>query len=54
MSFSESRRGVKGGKGAASEYPLERHAEPTVGIDGCARYRAQDMYVSVEVTRVSA
>ena len=44
MSFSESRRRVQGGKGTASEYPSERHAEPTVGIDGCARYSALDLY----------
>ena len=51
--FSESRRTVQGGKDPVSEYPSERHAENRVGIDGCARYRAQDMLVSVETVRVS-
>lgn len=51
--FPESRRSVQGGKDPASEYPSERHAEIIVGIDGCARYSAQDMSVSVEAVRVS-
>ena len=53
ISFSESRRSVQGGKGALFEYLSERHAEITVGIDGCARYSDQDMSVSDEAVRVS-
>ena len=51
--FPESRRAVQGGKDTVPEYPSERHAELSVGIDGCARYSAQDMSVSVETVRAS-